>query len=135
MVAGGTAVDGMAVGSTLLPLSFGAPPQHMHMHMHMRMHMHMSHVTGGALPWRLPCGGAALRAARARDAGTHTVHTLVYVYVNVCQPSTCLSDKYFIYLSFHPHRYDACPYHNMHAPTKRPQPINMHRNLYTGHIT
>ena len=41
MVAGGTAVDGMAVGSTLLPLSFGAPPQHMHMHMHMRMHMHM----------------------------------------------------------------------------------------------
>ena len=34
MVAGGTAVDGMAAGSTLRPLSFGAPPLHMHMHMH-----------------------------------------------------------------------------------------------------
>ena len=41
MVAGGTAVDGMAAGSTLRPLSFGAPPLHMHMHMHTHTHMHM----------------------------------------------------------------------------------------------
>jgi len=41
VVAGGTAVDGMAAGSTLRPLSFGAPPLHMHMHMHTHTHMHM----------------------------------------------------------------------------------------------
>jgi hypothetical protein len=41
VVAGSTAVDGMAAGSTL-PLRFGAPPLHMHMLMHMHMHMHIS---------------------------------------------------------------------------------------------
>ena len=87
---------------------------------------------------RFPGGYPAeerLYVLRALAMQAYILYTLVYVHVNVNQPSTCLSDKYFIYLSFHPHRYDACPYHNMHAPTKRPQPINMHRNLYTGHIT